>query len=391
MRFLIAPDSFKGTLSSLETCSIMAEGVATGYPGAQTRALPVADGGSGTMDALLTTYGGEQVDVTVTGPVGMNVTATYAVLPSGTAVIEMASACGRHLVDEGVNPAKTTSAGLGELILHAARRGCPRIIVGLGGSCSTDGGCGAAAACGARFYDRYVEPFVPTGSTLASVESVDADHMAPELEGVQIQAICAVSNPLCGMMGTSQVFGPGKGAMPTVVGELDENLAHLGSVIRRDLGVDVLHLPCAGAGGGTGAAMAAFFGAVPQLGVDVILDLSDFDSLLEDADVVLTGEGCFDAQSLHGKVIAGVARRAKAHGVPVVAVVGTMDETLVDAGRSLGVTHFAPVNPSDLPLAQLTRRPRSRLERTVARVAAALHAGEDLPAYLEPPEGAPEP
>lgn len=384
MRFLVAPDSFKGTLSSLETCSVLASGIAMGYPEAVTRALPLADGGAGTMDALLTTFGGEQVDVTVTGPTGAPVLASYAVLPDGCAVVEMAAACGRDLVEEGVSPAKTTTAGLGQLIAHAARRGCGRILVGIGSSCTTDGGCGMAHELGVRFLDRYVEPFVPDGSTLARVESVDASGLLPELAGVRVQAVCAATNPLCGAMGTARVLGPGKGAVPTVVSELDAGLAHLAGVVAREVGVDVLHMPGAGAGGGVGAAMAAFLDARPELGVDAVLDLSDFDALLAQADVVVTGEGCFDAQSLHGKVISGVAARAKARGVPVVAVVGAMDESLVEAGHALGVTTFAPASPSDLPLGELTRKPRSRLERTMARVAALLRDGHDLPRYLAP-------
>lgn len=386
MRFLIAPDSFRGTLSSLETCRIMAEGVSQGYPDASVRAVPLSDGGSGTMDALLALFGGEQVEVSVTGPLGTPVSATYAILTSGCAVIEMAAACGRHLAKEGTNPAKTTTYGVGELLLDAARRGCTKILLGLGGSCTNDGGCGAAAACGVRFLDRYVEPFIPTGSTLGSLESVDVSGMAEELRGVEISAICAISNPLCGMLGTSSTFGPSKGALPTVVNELDANLATLGRVIERDLGIDVLHMPCAGAGGGTGASMAAFFGATPSLGIETILELANFDELVAQADCVITGEGCFDAQSLHGKVVSGVAARCKAAGVPVVAVVGTMDEAMLEAGVSLGVTHFAPVCPSGLPLAELTKRPRSRLSQTCARVAEMLRTGEEIPAYLTPPD-----
>lgn len=386
MRFLVAPDSFKGTLSSLETCSILASGIACGFPEASTRAVPCADGGAGTMDALLTTFGGEQVDVTVCGPTGAPVSATYAVLPDGCAVIEMAAACGRELVDEGANPAKTTSAGLGQLILHAARNGCRHVLAGIGSTCTMDGGCGMAHELGVRFLDRYVEPFVPDGSTLRQVESVDVSGLAPELAGVRIQAVCAITNPLCGAVGAARVLGPGKGAVPTVVNELDAGLAHLAQVLRHDLGVDVLGMRGAGAGGGVGAAMGAFLNAAPELGVDVVLDLSNFDALLEEADVVVTGEGCFDAQSLHGKVVSGVARRAKARGVPVVAVVGAMDENLLEAGRALGVTTFAPTCPADLPLEQLTRKPRSRLEQAMARVAAMLRAGEPLPAYLAPAE-----
>ena len=364
----------------------MAEGVSLGYPGAATRAIPLSDGGSGTMDALLAIFGGQQVEAQVTGPLGTPVSATYAILATGTAVIEMAAACGRHLAKEGTSPAKTTTYGVGELMLDAARRGCRKILLGLGSSCTNDGGCGAAAACGVRFLDRYVEPFTPTGSTLGRLESIDASGFSPELTGVEIRAICAVSNPLCGMLGTSAAFGPSKGVLPTVVNELDANLATFGRIVERDLGIDVLNMPCAGAGGGMGASLAAFFGTTPSLGIETILELANFDELVTQADVVITGEGCFDAQSLHGKVVSGVAQHCKRAGVPVVAVVGTMDEAMLEAGRALGVTHFAPVCPAETPLAELTRRPRSRLSKTCAHIAEMLRASEPMPALIAPPK-----
>lgn len=385
MRFLIAPDSFKGTLSSLETCRVMAEGICSGCPDAQTRAVPLSDGGNGTMDAFHSIFGGQQVEACVTGPLGKPVHATYAILPDNTAVIEMAAACGMRLVEEGFNPAKATTYGVGELMLDAARRGCTTILLGLGSSCTNDGGCGAAAACGVKFLDRYVEPFVPTGSTLGALESIDASGLAPELRDIEIRTICAVSNPLCGSLGTSVTFAPGKGALPPVVSELDANLAHLAGIIERDLGIDVLDMPCAGAGGGMGAGMAAFFGVTPTLGIETVLEIAKFDELLAQTDYVFTGEGCFDAQSLHGKVVAGVARHCKEAGIPVVAVVGSMDEALLDAGRALGVTHFAPVSTSSQPLASLTKKPRSRLSRTAAHAAELICSGGEVPAYIPPP------
>ena len=371
MRFLIAPDSFKGTLSSLETCRVMAEGICSGCPDAQTRAVPLSDGGNGTMDAFHSIFGGQQVESCVTGPLGKPVHATYAILPDDTAVIEMAAACGMRLVEEGFNPAKATTYGVGELMLDAARRGCTTILLGLGSSCTNDGGCGAAAACGVRFLDRYVEPFVPTGSTLGALESIDASGLASELRDVEIRTICAVSNPLCGSLGTSATFAPGKGALPTVVSELDANLAHLAVIIGRDLGIDVLDMPCAGAGGGMGAGMAAFFGVTPTLGIETVLEISKFDELARpDRLRVHRPRAALTFRACTARVVAGVARHCKAAGSPRRGRGwARWTRPCSNAGRALGVTHFAPVSTSSQPLASLTKKPRSRLSRTAAHAA----------------------
>lgn len=387
-RFLIAPDSFKGTLSSVEAGRTVAEALRATVPDARTRCMAMADGGDGTVEALLSTVGGELVEARVTGPSGTPVRASYAVLSDGCAVIEMSAACGARLAPEGLIPSKATTRGVGELLLDAARRGCTEILLGLGSSATTDGGAGAASACGVRFLDRYVEPFDPTGATLSSLESIDVGGIDPALEGVSITALCAVDNPLCGALGASAAFAPGKGALPTVVAELDDNLAHLAAVVQRDLGVDLLSLRCGGAGGGMGAGMAAFFGVEPRLGIDVLLDRLGFDDRLAQSDFVVTGEGGFDAQSLHGKVVSGIARRCKRAGVPLVAFVGTMDEALAEVGASLGVTSFVVLNPANRPLSQITRHPRSRLARAAMHLGALLAAGGDLPPIVTVPEEA---
>lgn len=383
-RFLIAPGSFKGTLSSLEAGRTMAEALRETVPGARVRCLPMADGGEGTIDALVATSGGEEVEVEVCGPAGTPVRARYAILSDGCAIIEMSAACGTRLAPEGLNPSKATTRGVGELLLDAARRGCTRIMLGLGSSATTDGGCGALSACGVRFLDRYVEPFEPTGATLGAVESVDASGIDPVLANVSIELMCAVENPLCGAMGTSASFSPTKGALPSVVATLDRNLAHYASIIVRDLGVDVLDLPCGGAGGGMAAGMAAFFGTMPRLGIDVLLDRFDFDRRLAETDLVVTGEGCFDAQSLHGKIVMGIARRCKAAGVPLVAVAGTMDGALAALGPALGVTSFAVLNPSNTPLDQIVRHPRSQLTRTMLHVGELVSRNAELPQVVGP-------
>lgn len=383
-RFLIASDSFNGTLTSLEAGRTMAEGLRETVPDARTRCIVMADGGHGTIEAMLATSGGDTVEVQVTGPAGTPVTAAYAVLSDGSAVIEMSSACGVALAPEGLGPSRATTRGVGELLLDAARRGCPKITLCLGSSATTDGGAGAASACGVRFLDRYMQPYEPVGATLGGLQAVDASTLDPVFEGVDIQVLCAVENPLCGAMGTSAVLAPTKGAVPAIAAQLDENLAHYAEVVARDLGKDLLNLPCGGAGGGMAAGMAAFFGAKPRLGADVLLDLFDFDRLVADADWVVTGEGRFDAHSLHGRAFTAIARRCKAAGVPLLYVAGTMDEALAQTGAALGVTSFVVLNPSNRPLSQLVKHPRSRLARAVMHVGDLVARGEGLPLIIGP-------
>jgi len=383
-RFLIAPGSFKGTLSSAEAGRTMQEALREVLPDSQARCLAMADGGEGTLEALLAMTGGEMVEAQVAGPAGTPVRAPYAVLADGTAVIEMSAACGTRLAPEGLSPSKATTYGVGELMLDAVRRGCGKVVLGLGGSATTDGGCGALEACGVRFLDKYVEPFSPTGSTLGQLVSIDASGVDPALRAAELQVLCAVRNPLCGPMGTSATFAAGKGALPAVVAALDANLAHYASVLERDLGRDVLDLRCGGAGGGTAAGLSALFGVEPQLGIDWLLDRCGFDERLANVDYVLTGEGAFDAQSLHGKVVSGIARRCKQAGVPLVAVVGSMDEMLADAGHALGVSTFAVLNAGNVPLSQITKHPRSQLARTVMHVGSLIAQGGQLPRVVGP-------
>ncbi len=383
-RFLIAPDSFRGTLTSREISRIMADGLRSVLPDARIDTLVLSDGGEGTLEAYLSAGGGKLVEAAVSGPLGKPVDASYAVLEDGTAVIEMSAACGQQLAREGLHPGRATTYGVGELLLDAARRSCPKVVLGLGSSTTNDGGCGAACACGVRFFDRYGEPFTPTGTTLNAVDAIDVSGLDPLVRELELDVVCAVENPLCGMLGTSSAFAPTKGALPSVVAELDDNLAHLASVIRRDLGVDVADMPCGGAGGGMGAGMAAFFGARPRLGIDAVLDACGFDEMLAGTDYVVTGEGCFDAQSLRGKVVSGVARRCKEAGVPLVAVVGVMDEALVPMGEHLGVTSFIALNPANMPLSELTKHPRSRLTRAMAHLGSLIARGDGLPPLVAP-------
>ena len=364
-KVILVPDSFKGTMSSVEICRIMADAVHTHDPEAEVVALPVADGGEGSVDAFLAAAGGERIPVEVTGPFpGERTTAHYGRLDETTAVIEMAATAGLPLVEGRLDPAATTTYGLGELLLAAARAGARHLIVGAGGSATNDLGAGAAAAAGIRFLDASGEPFVPTGGTLNQISSIDPGGLAAELRACTITVMCDVDNPLYGDRGAAAVFGPQKGASPELVRELDEGLRAAATVIARDLGVDVAEVPGAGAAGGLGGGLLAFFGATLRPGIEVVLDAVGFDDLLSEAAVVFTGEGRIDSQSLAGKVVVGVARRAAAHDVPVIAVVGDIADDF-EGVYDAGVTAVFSTNTRALPFSQARERARQDLALTM--------------------------
>ena len=318
---IIISDSFKGTLSSSEICAIAEEAVSRFFPECTLCKVPVADGGEGTVACFQEACGGELVRLTVQGPFGEPVEAAYLQLPGGQAVVEMAAAAGLPLVGDRKDPRKASTYGVGQLIRHAAEQGNRKILLGLGGSCTNDGGCGCAAALGVRFLDQDGQSFIPVGETLADICSIDLSGTS-YLRDVQLTAMCDIDNPMHGPTGAAYVFGPQKGADPETVAFLDSQLASLDETIRRELGRQVADIPGAGAAGAFGAGMVAFFQAQLRPGIEAVLDLVGFDDMLEGCDMVFTGEGRLDSQSLRGKVLSGVGKRARAHGVPVVAIVG---------------------------------------------------------------------
>ena len=360
-KVILIPDSFKGTMSSAEICRIMATAIGAHHPGADVLALPVADGGEGSVEAFLTAVGGERVAVRVTGPfLGEPVTAHYGRLEESTAVIEMAAAAGLPLVEGRPDPARTTTYGVGELMLTAARAGARNLIVGAGGSATNDLGAGAAAAAGIRFLDSAGTSFVPTGGTLDRIARIDASALAPELRDCTITVMCDIDNPLYGERGAAAVFAPQKGASPELVTLLDAQLRAGSAAISRELGLEVSEVPGSGAAGGFGGGMMAFFGATLRQGIDVVLDAVGFDQVVADADLVLTGEGRIDSQSLSGKVVVGVARRAKPHGVPVVAVVGDIADGF-EAVYDEGVSAVFSINNLAIPFSEARHRARQDL------------------------------
>ena len=328
MKIIISPQGFKGGISGLEAAKAIERGVLAAAPDTETVLLPVADGGDGTLHALVDATGGEIFISTVTGPINQQVEAQWGVMGDGrTAVIEMARASGLAMVPQRRrNPKTTTTLGTGQILKEAIERGFNRIIVGLGGSATNDAGAGMATALGAKFMDSEGNALPLGGAALARLDRIDTSGLIDGLSGVEIVGATDVTNPLCGPTGASEIFGPQKGASKEVVAELDSALANFARVVKRDLGVDVLDVPGAGAAGGLGAGLIAFVGGTLQSGIDMVCQVLEFDRHLEGADLVFTGEGRADKSTVFDKAPVGVARHAMAHGVPSILLAGSLGE-----------------------------------------------------------------
>lgn len=363
-KILLIPDSFKGTMSSSEICEIMKNAIRPYYPDAEIISIPVADGGEGSVDSFLAAAGGEKIHLTVKGPYFEDVEGFYGRLPDHTAIVEMAAAAGLPLAGERRQVEKATTYGVGELIDHAAKSGCRKIIIGLGGSATNDGGVGAAAALGIQFKDSAGKPFLPVGETLSEIASIDFSGLHPELSDVEFVTMCDIDNPLCGPHGASAVFGPQKGADEAMVRKLDRNLSHLADLIQNSTGKDIRNLPGAGAAGGMGGGMAAFLSSKLQMGIETVLDVVHFDQLLENTDLVISGEGKIDFQSLRGKVVIGVARRTKRKNIPLIAVVGDIDDPIEGVYQE-GVTAVFSTNRKAIPFDMAKPRSKSDLALTM--------------------------
>ncbi len=327
MKIVIAPDSFKESLSAQEVAEQIEAGFKAIFPEAHYAMLPIADGGEGTVDAMVAATGGRRVPVQVTGPLGTPVQAFYGVTgDAATAVIEMAAASGLALVPPALrNPLKTTSFGTGQLIRHALDNGLRRFIIGIGGSATNDGGAGMLQSLGVRFLEQDGRQEIGFGGgALELLASIDPGGMDPRLRECQVLVACDVDNPLTGPRGASSVFGPQKGASPDMVARLDENLARYARLINRDMHTDVASVPGAGAAGGMGAALLAFMNAELRPGVEIVIEAVGLSSAFDGADLVITGEGRIDGQTIYGKAPAGVARLAKQRGLPVIGFAGSL-------------------------------------------------------------------
>ena len=327
MRIVIAPNAFKGSLSALEAAEAIAEGVQVAAPDIELVLLPIADGGDGTVEALVAATHGEHRSLRVRGPLGDPVDAAYGLIDQGsTAVIEMAKAAGLALVPtEQRDPRITTTYGVGELLQHAYDAGARHFIVGIGGSATNDGGAGMAQALGYHLLDEQGHELPPGGLALNKLARIHVGGVHADWKAAVVDVACDVSNPLTGPSGASAVYGPQKGATPEMVAELDAGLQRLAEVIQRDLGVDVDSLPGAGAAGGLGAGLVAFAGARLRPGAEMVMEALKLDETLSSADLVITGEGRLDSQTARfGKGPAAVARHAKNAGIPVIGIAGSL-------------------------------------------------------------------
>lgn len=377
MKIVIAPDSYKESLSALQVASEIENGFRAIFPDAEYVKLPVADGGEGTVEAMVAATQGKIVRLRVTGPLGEPVEAFYGLSgDESCAFIEMAAASGLELVPPSQrDPLITTSWGTGELIGNALDRGVQHFIIGIGGSATNDGGAGMVQALGARLLDAQGEQIGYGGGALASLTRIDISQLDPRLRQCRFEVACDVTNPLTGNEGASAVFGPQKGATPALVTQLDNALAHYATIIQRDLDIDVLHIPGGGAAGGMGAALHAFCQAELRRGIEIVTEALGLDELVKDATLVITGEGRIDSQTIHGKVPIGVANVARRYNKPVIGIAGSLTAD-VGVVHQHGIDAVYSVLYSICTLEEALDNAAQNVRMTARNIAATLKIGQ---------------
>lgn len=371
--FVLAPDSFKESMTAKEVCNAMEKGLRKVFPEAEYVHVPMADGGEGTVQSLVDASGGQMLEKVVTGPLGQPVTAEFGILGDGvTGAIEMAAASGiHHVTPETKNPLITTTYGTGELIRECLDRGIKRIIIGTGGSATNDGGTGMAAALGAKFLDEAGQELPRGGGSLDKLSRIDVSALDPRLGELEMIVACDVTNPLCGEYGASRVFGPQKGATPQMVEQLDSNLAHYAEVVKQQLGKDVRDVPGAGAAGGLGSGLLIFTQAKLQKGIEIVIEYTELKRHIARADYVFTGEGGIDFQTKFGKTPYGVARMAKEAGKKVIAVAGYIGEG-IDTLYDIGIDAVFGIVPGAQELKKVLEEGPQNVERTCENIARVL-------------------
>lgn len=379
MNIIIAPDSFKGSLSAVAVADAIEQGIRAVAPDAELVRVPLADGGEGTAQALVDATGGRMIQERVLGPLREPVEAFFGVLGDDTTgVVEMAAASGLALVPpERRDPRISTTYGTGQLIAAAMKHGCKKVIVAVGGSATNDGGAGMAQALGASLTDANGAQIGPGAAELLRLAKIDASHLDPAVEQVEFYIATDVSNPLIGPEGASTVYGPQKGATPEMIPELEAALTHYAQIIARDLKREVADRPGAGAAGGLGAGLMAFVGAQPRMGIAVVLEAVDFESYLEAADLVITGEGKIDPQTAYGKTLSGVGRLARRHGVPVVALAGIVAEE-GDRLAEMGIDAAVSIVPGPMTEQQAMARAGLLVQAAAERVMRLILAGREV-------------
>lgn len=355
MKIAIAPDSFKGSLTAMQAATCIERGLKRVLRGISIRKIPMADGGEGTVRAIVDATSGRMVSCTVRNPRGRKIKSSFGMAGDGrTAVIEMAAASGLALIKPGErNPMVTTTYGTGELIHHALNRNAKKILVGIGGSATNDGGTGMARALGVKFLDKKGCKLPEGGGALRKLDRIDMNGLDPRLRRVTVEVACDVDNPFVGPRGAAQVYAPQKGATPLMVRELDSGLKQLAKVIKKDIGTDIPNIPGSGAAGGLGGGLMAFLGGRLRSGVDIVIDTVKLERKLKGCDLVIAGEGRMDGQTAFGKAPAGVARVARKLGIPVIAICGSLGSGAHKV-HSIGIDAFfsaleEPVDEEDLP------------------------------------------
>lgn len=360
---IIIPDSFKGSLSSIEVCNIIKEKVNEFFPKCNAIMIPIADGGEGTVDTFVYSLKAEKVNLKVQNAFGEVIDVYYGRIKN-KAIIEVAQVVGLVSAEGREDPSTTSTYGVGEIISHAIEHGCNEIFIGLGGSCTNDCGVGAASALGTVFKNKNGEEFIPIGKNLNEIEYIDISKTLEKLKNCKVTAMCDIDNPMYGENGAAFVFAPQKGADKNMVKMLDNNLRALSEKIKKNLNKDVSNIKGSGAAGAFGAGVCAFFNGELKSGIEIILDLIDFDNLISDADIIFTGEGQIDSQSLNGKVVIGISKRAKKQNVPVIVLVGSIGEG-AEKAYDEGVSAIFSINQKAEDYSISRFKAKENLEKTI--------------------------
>lgn len=375
-KIIIIPDSFKGTLSSIEACNIMKDASKEIFPNANIITIPIADGGEGSVDAIIYATGAKKIELISKNPYLEDINTYYAIY-NDKAIIEMAMCAGITLVENRLNPLKTTTYGVGLQIKDAINKGVKEIIIGLGGSATNDMGAGMAYALGTKFYDKNNNEIIPSASNLNEIVKIDNSETYKLLKDIKVLAMCDVTNPLCGEKGASKIFGPQKGATKEMVEILDNNLYSLAKVIKKDLSKDVLDMPGSGAAGGMGAGVLAFLSGELKSGINILLDLVSFDKLIENSDIIFTGEGKIDSQSVDGKVISGITSRAIKQNIAVIAVCGAIGD-LPDSAYKSGLSATFSINQAAIDFSISRYNTKENLYKTMLNILRLLKIKEGI-------------
>ena len=360
---VIIPDSFKGSLSSIEVCNIIKEKVNEFFPKCNAIMIPIADGGEGTVDTFIYSLKAEKVNLKVKNAFGEVIDVYYGRIKN-KAIIEVAQVVGLVSAEGREDPSTTSTYGVGEIINHAIEHGCNEIFIGLGGSCTNDCGVGAASALGTVFKNKNGEEFIPVGKNLNEIEYIDISKTLEKLKNCKVTAMCDIDNPMYGENGAAFVFAPQKGADKNMVKMLDNNLRALSEKIKKNLNKDVSNIKGSGAAGAFGAGVCAFFNGELKSGIEIILDLIDFDNLISDADIIFTGEGQIDSQSLNGKVVIGISKRAKKQNVPVIVLAGSIGEG-AEKAYDEGVSAIFSINQKAEDYSISRFKAKENLEKTI--------------------------